>query len=371
MYSVADESVSVMETRPSGLKNCNINEIINEEKLIKLGWVPVPSINGSGCTSWTEITEQMKKNGLAASVCGDWTSEPVVVRNQQLFVINQEFVKDIASMKTGLRLILNVRKKWKLNGSNRIYGPISSLDSEYSKTSNAWSFNADGLCRYSFPNTLELTKIDGICSIGKWFTAGHVETGGDDSITHVPVGKKLMVIAKRGKASRRVESLLTSAKAVVELLSKPPSALWKQTLKFYISDPYSLMIQPALCAHAVITVNEGPALVVGFEGKMDADIYRRSQVLQYYSTGLGRERRTALLQNYSDPQALLKLRAIKRSKTSLHEHLECLQFDQKPKQKPYDKGIKLSKRKKRMLFLGRVKNKYEKKAKKRKGKQLS
>jgi len=76
-----------------------------------------------------------------------------------------------------------------------------------------------------------------------------------------------------------------------------------------------------------------------------------------------------LLQNYSDPQALLKLRAIKKSKTSLHEHLECLQFDQKPKQKPYDKVIKLSKRKKRMLFLGRVKDKYEKKAKKRKGKQ--
>ena len=106
-----------------------------------------------------------------------------------------------------------------------------------------------------------------------------------------------MVIAKRGKASRRVESPLTSAKAVVKLLSKPPSVLWKQTLKFYISDPYSLMIQPALCAHAVITVNEGPALVVGFEGKKDADINRRSQVLQYYSTGLGCERRTVLLLN--------------------------------------------------------------------------
>ena len=161
-----------------------------------------------------------------------------------------------------------------------------------------------------------------------------------------------MVIAKRGQASRRVESLLTSAKAVVKLLSKPHSALWKQTLKFYISDPYSLMIQPARCAHAVITVYEGPALVVGFEGKIDADINRRSQVLQYYSTGLGRERRTVLLQKHSDPQALLKLRAIKKSKASLHEHLECLQFDQKPKQKPYVKVIKLSKRKKTHAIFG-------------------
>ena len=92
-------------------------------------------------------------------------------------------------MKTGLRLILNVRKKWKLNGCNRTSGPLSSLDSEYLKTSDAWSFNADGSCRYSFPNTLGLTKIHGFCSSGKWFTAGHVETGGDDSITLVPVGK--------------------------------------------------------------------------------------------------------------------------------------------------------------------------------------
>ena len=62
MWSVVDESVSVMETQASGFKKCTINEIINEEKLIKLGWVPVPSKNGSACTSWPEITEQMKKN---------------------------------------------------------------------------------------------------------------------------------------------------------------------------------------------------------------------------------------------------------------------------------------------------------------------
>ena len=106
-----------------------------------------------------------------------------------------------------------------------------------------------------------------------------------------------MVIAKRGKASRRVESVFNSAKAAVKVLSKPTSALWKQTLEFYISDPYSLMIQPDLCAHAVITVNERPALVVGFERKIDADTNRRYQVLQYYSTGVGHERRAVLLQN--------------------------------------------------------------------------
>ena len=202
-------------------------------------------------------------------------------------------------MKTGLRLILNVRKKWKLNGSNRVYGPISSLDTECPKAFSAWLFNLDGLSRYSLPNVVALTKSDGICSFGKWFTAGNVETGGDDSVIHVTVGKKLVVIAKCGKPSHRLESLLISGKAVVSLLSKFPSALWKQTLKFYISDPYLLFIQPALCAHGVSTVNEGPALVVGFDGKKGAYINRRSQVLQYHSTEEGLERRNVLLQFFS------------------------------------------------------------------------
>ena len=204
------------------------------------------------------------------------------------------------------------------------------------------------------PNALGLTERNVICSFGKWFTTRHVETGGDDSITHVPAGKKLIVIAKRGKASRRVESLLTSAKAVLQLLSQPPSALMTDLeVLHFISDPFSLMIQPAfVLTLSVFTVNEGPALVVGFEGKMDADINLRSQVLQCYSIGVGRERRTVLLQNHSDPQALLKLRAFTKSKTSLHEHLESLQFDQKPKHKPYDKVIKLSRRKKTHAIFG-------------------
>ena len=36
---------------------------------------------------------------------------------------------------------------------------------------------------------LTLTKLDGIMSYGPWFNAKHIETGSDDSITHVPVGK--------------------------------------------------------------------------------------------------------------------------------------------------------------------------------------
>ena len=64
----------------------------------------------------------------------------------------------------------------------------------------------------------------------------------------------------------------------------------KHRVWFYFTDPLSLMVQPALCAHAVVTLSSGPSMVAGFEGKMECDLLRREQVIQYYATGLGREK---------------------------------------------------------------------------------
>ena len=194
-----------------------------------------------------------------------------------------------------------------------MYGPISSFDTKFTKNSSAWSFNLDGLVEYKMPNALTLTKSDGIFSFSPCFTAGHIETGGDDSITSVPVGKKLMLIAKHGRVSRRLESLFTSWTAIADCLSKPPSKLMKN-VKFFITYPDALMIQPALCAHTVVTMGNGPDLVVGFEGKHASDLKRRKQVLNYYSTGLGVERRKVLLKKYSEKQALSSLGTLKKIK---------------------------------------------------------
>ena len=160
----------------------------------------------------------MKNNGLSAIVRDDWASEPVVIRNQRFVTVVANFLKNISSVKSGVRMILNVRKNWKFDCADRVYGPITSLDTNFTAGSSAWSFNLDGLITYSMPKTLTLTELVGIFSFGPWFTAGHIETEGDDSITYVPVGKKLMLIAKRGRASQRL-ALFTSWKAIAELLT--------------------------------------------------------------------------------------------------------------------------------------------------------
>ena len=174
-------------------------------------------------------------------------------------------------------------------------------------------------------------KIDGIMSYGPWYTAGPIETGGDDSITYVPIGKKLLLIAKRGKPSRRIEALFISAKSLIGCLSRPPSKLMRQTVKFCLIDAFSLMIQPALWAHTVITFNKGPALVVGFERKNNEDHERRQQILSYYSSGLDQNKKRVWLDVVSDKALLKKVENSTCQTTALQEHLECLQYDRNQK----------------------------------------
>ena len=104
----------------------------------------------------------------------------------------------------------------------------------------------------------------------------------------------------------------------LNLLAKPPSPALKETLRLYFSDPKVLMIQAALSFYTVITTSGGPTLVVGFEGEMEADGKRRTQLLQYYATGLGREMRNLLLQKCSDKEALIKFTAMKKGKSALY-----------------------------------------------------
>ena len=163
-------------------------------------------------------------------------------------------------------------KRFNKGESSRVYGKITSADDRFTSNSSAYSFDLNGLAVFTVPNSLQLTKLDAIAAFGKWFTGGHIETGGDDSVTHVPLGKKLMIIAERGIKSRNLEKLLQSSQAVLNFLTKgPQSPSIREKVRFYFTTPSSLMIQPALCAHTVITMSTGASLVAGFEAKSCKD----------------------------------------------------------------------------------------------------
>ena len=65
------------------------------------------------------------------------------------------------------------------------------------------------------------------------------------------------------------------------------------------------MIQPALCAHTVVTLGQQPSLIVRCEGNIEDDHKRRQQVLNYFSSGLD-ERKLAVCAEATSDKTLLK-----------------------------------------------------------------
>ena len=156
---------------------------------MKLGWQPVPAIDGKNCSTWKDTKAKLFENGLQAHMLDDWSDIPIVIRNQRVFQMNAEFCQELSQPTTRMRWLVNMRKGHMID-KTKLYEPITSHDEALKTKSSAFLFNLDGLVEMSMPKSLVLTKSGGIMSFGPWFTGGHIETRGDDSITHVLVGKK-------------------------------------------------------------------------------------------------------------------------------------------------------------------------------------
>ena len=340
-----------LSTRLGGKPESNWESILNKEKLLGLGWQAVPAKDGTNCYSWGETMEKVKQKCLGIHIMNGWCLDPVVIEHQKLFRMEPVFCEKIASMPAKLRFIMNVRKKF-LVGDNH-YRQIRCHYESFTNNSIAYSSSLDGLVEMQLPQCLTLTKLVGITSYGPWYTDGHIATGRDDSITYVPIRKKLMLIAKRGKPSRRLEALFTSAKSLIDCLSKPPSKLMRRIVMFCLIDATPLLIQPALWANTVIAFNKSPALGVGFEGKNSKDHERRQQVLSYYSSGVDQNKKKVWLDVASDKAVLKKVKSSTRRTTALQEHLEFLQYDRNPKKvRKFQNGVRVPKRLQKIMSIG-------------------
>ena len=186
-----------METRQSKGSEIDVSRILDEQKLIEVGWMTVPSTGGSNCFSREDVCSEIKNKCLNNS--NYWPIEPIVVHNQTLFNVKKCFVDAVSASTSAYQLFLNVNWQ-KLQKRSRMYEELQSGDPVFTQTSKAWSYNLEGLVDYTVPECITLTKVGGICSFGNGYNSAHIEIGGDDSITFGPVEKKFMLIAKRGNA---------------------------------------------------------------------------------------------------------------------------------------------------------------------------
>ena len=75
----------------------------------------------------------------------------------------------------------------------------------------------------------------------------------------------------------------------MNLVVRCPLALFKDKIFYYISNSESLLLQPALCAHLVLTLSEKLAIVMGWEARNNTDAIRAKHVSDYYGFGVGCE----------------------------------------------------------------------------------
>ena len=223
------------------------------------GWQPLPTIDGRNCQSWLQICEKLKNGGEErfVSAAGDWLRHGVEVKNQELFSVKDAFVDQLRKCTT-----LNaVSKIWNVKGNGKQQiGDIRVLqheDAEFEKT-RAWSFHIDHLSTFELPSSLQFSAVAGIFNTSSWFTEAHIEACADDSIAAVLMGTKVFIYSSEIAVSQWLLRRLTTVRSFMEMAMSGPPLGWYDKFFVCIPDHKSLVVQPTMWAHSVVTL-DGPA----------------------------------------------------------------------------------------------------------------
>ena len=85
----------------------------------------------------------------------------------------------------------------KLGRESRIYSKIACPEVELNK--HSWCYSMlKNIVSTDIPTCFKLTKLDAIVQFNPWFTDGHIETGGDDSVS-IMLLEKIYFICTPGK----------------------------------------------------------------------------------------------------------------------------------------------------------------------------
>ena len=260
---------------------------------IKLGWTEIPKVNGKGYREFDELCAILKKDHIDfITDSGDWFKHAVEIENQELIRINKRFVKDLVKCKNlkDIEAIWNVRG----NGRNK-KGAVKFIESRFDETVPyaAYAVQLEHLCTWLLPSSLQVSSVAGIYTLDKWFTEGHIEVNGEDSIAVIPFGTKLFIYAAGITASRWLLKAVINVPSFMALAMNGPPEEWKRKLFFCIPKSTSVIAQPSFWAHAVLTV-QGPSFILGWEAGSLNEEGRLRTVQFSFARGLGMEAQNAI-----------------------------------------------------------------------------
>ena len=319
-------------------------EYLKRGKLIELGWKEVPWVDGSGLKSWHQLRAKLVEEGRG-SIVGEngWPKLPLEIRNEEIVGIKEDFCREVEALADINQVENFIDNMPAYHDESRIYAKVSAYDGLYGSV--GWTFNVEGILNGEVPSDLDCNRRDAMIQFGPWWTRSHIEIGGSDSISKTIVGEKLFLICGSYTTSIAFDNVVGTPQYFMELIrrgpkaSELPSDIW-----FYLSNKSSVLCQPSLCAHAVLTMSLGVSLVTGWE----AHDLRNSRVAQRTFTSFGLGARKGVVEKLlkdKGKEAALEW-ALKRDKdvggsSDVTEHIQSLVKNEFTMTKrPYKKRIK-------------------------------
>ena len=275
-------------------------DFVTKEKLEGLGWRSVPIVDVNGAKTWKEVANVFKSDEYSNYLKEEFFCYPVAITNHNLFKVNKSFLNEVLNIDNFAEFLASTDLYFSLpssipgsdlsNRESRINSINQTSDNRFNHSYNV-SLSLQNLVTFEMPSNISFSSFDAIVQFNAWYTEGHIELAGNESISYTPIGSKIFLIAERGSNSVLLEKRLRGVNNFMKFVKEgniSRNSLFPKShsIRFYIPNEEHFLCQPALCAHAVLTGSIGPSIVMGFEGFDSTDRTRSYETLSGYGNGL-------------------------------------------------------------------------------------
>ena len=173
----------------------------DEEYWKRKGWTMTEKVDGKGLKSWEDVCRKLQGEGRGGFVKDGRLCYVLEVTDQELFKFNKDFLKKVAGVSYYDELVTEWKRRGNGKKCTKGVGVIEKEDL-FCADGRAFNFPVDHLCRFQLPERFNLSGVAAMFGTSRWFTNGHVEICGDDSIACTVLGFKVFVYATSIRATR-------------------------------------------------------------------------------------------------------------------------------------------------------------------------
>ena len=209
----------------------------------KCGWNIVETIDGAGFKTWVQLKAQHSSENRSkfSSPCIGWPSHVLEMQNQELFSLNDQFVKRMKACSVTDEIV----KVWDVQGSSHekagVVKKVIHSDKRF-RSARAWNFPIDHLCDFALRQDLQLSAVDGLFENKRWFAEGHIEVCGYDSVSMTYFGQKIFVYAAGLEASRCLVKTIKTVESFIDMAQSGPPYGWQSKFSVCLPETKSLVV---------------------------------------------------------------------------------------------------------------------------------